>query len=280
MIWQNTGPSGSKLAEILDCSVKMPHYGTQDRYNRLHCERKGSTVLPPINYGCAMKYIPLDSVNFNSCIIKDKLYAFKIFDALNIKYPRLIENPEDYDDFFVGRKNNSSQGRGIVKFKPKSKKWNQYGCDFFVEYIKGKKEMRVHVWGNDILLELNKDFTNNRDTFIRNYNNGSKLVPGCINHPKRNEILQACKDAINYCGLDYGAVDIIVDEKDDWYFLEVNSAPKLSWFYAYIYAEHINKIFNLDIQFKHYIDWNELTAKKIPESFYYYATLPNKFGDL
>jgi predicted ATP-grasp superfamily ATP-dependent carboligase len=268
MIYQNTGPSGCKLAEILDCSVTMP-YNNQDRFKKYHRERKGKIELPPINYGCGMKAIPLNSVNFNSQIARNKIFAFKVFKALGIKYPELIDNPADYDDYFIGRKNNSSQGQGIVKFKPKSENWNKYNSDFFVKFINGKKEMRVHVWGDYILMELNKDFGKNSHGFIRNFNYGSKLVPSYIDHKERPQILEACKKVINYCGLTYGAVDIIVDDKDDWYFLEVNSAPKLSWFYAYIYAEHINRIYNLDVKFRHYIDWKELTVKEIPEKFYH-----------
>ena len=170
---------------------------------------------------------------------------------------------------FIGRKNKSSQGHGIIKYKPRSENYNKLGSEFFVEFIDGASEHRVHVWGKEVLIELNKDFSKNSHNFIRNYNNGSKLVPGYISSNKRLDILDACVSAVQCCGLNFGAVDIIIDKSGGWYFLEINSSPKLSRLYAMIYAQHINRFFNLGKTFDRVINLNSVTSEKIDEKYFF-----------
>lgn len=269
-IYQNTGPSAGILAEFLGCDLVMP-YGNNDYRNRVHyrSQERGFKLPIPINFGCARKYLSSSSfINYNSELISDKLYCFDIFHALDIKYPKLID-PKEYNKPFLGRRNKSSQGRGIIKFEDNFEKWDRYGSDFFVEFIDGNSEHRVHVWGDNILIELNKDFSENIHSFIRNYHNGSRLIPGYIPHKDRIKILNACIDVIKYAGLTFGAVDIIIDKNDNWYILEINSSPRLSKFYALIYAHHIIKIFNLNIDLEYILDYENVSVKKIPENYYF-----------
>lgn len=265
MIYQNTGPSGGKVAYLLNTSVRMP-YGNSDNSN-WNREFNRENKIPPVNFGCARKYIPLDSINYNSEDVQDKLFCFSVFEAAGINYPKLI-NPENYKDKpFLGRKNKSSKGKGIIKYKSNSETWKIHNNDFYVEFLNITHEFRVHVWGEHILIELNKDFSNNNG-FIHNFDNGSKLVPGYLKHNRRDELLKMSIDAIKYCGLDFGAVDLAATEDGNIYCLEVNSSPSLAHTFGYIYALHMRRIFNLNIEFDWYID-RDFKIKKTPKSYYF-----------
>ena len=242
LVYQISGPSGGKLAFLLNCSVKMP-YGNEG-YENWSCSKERDGILPmAINYGCDRKHLPetlnqSNCLNYNSEDTGDKVKCFEIFERLGIPYPKLVTDPANFDAPFLGRENKSSQGRGITKFKPKSENWNNYGCDFFVEYIKVAQEFRVHVFKGQVVCEFNKDFSN-CDGFIHSKNFGSKLVFGRLNHPARFDIIDASIKALHGCGLDYGAVDIIADANGKWYVLEVNSAPSMAHSIGYLYAEKI-----------------------------------------
>lgn len=250
-VYQNTGPSGGKLAFLLGCSVKMPH-DNQNRYEKWSREEKRDGILPmAINYGCKKEKLPKslnasNCLNFNSQDVGDKVKCFEIFDAFHIPHPQVITDPANYDGFFLGRKNNSSQGNGITKFKPRSENWNKRGSDFFVEYIEVAKEFRVHVFKGHVICEFNKDFTACKD-FIHSKQFGSKLKFGPLDHPDRFGIIDASIKAIHGCGLDYGAVDIISDINDKWYILEVNSAPSMAHTIGFLYAERIAHFFNIEL---------------------------------
>ncbi len=256
MIYQNTGPSGGKLAFLLGCSVKMPHGNQRYAADRWSQETTRDGVLPiHINYGCAKKFLPEGCINYNSEDVQDKVYCFGIFDQHKIPHPKIITDPANYDNFFLGRKNNSSQGNGITRFKPRSENWNKRGCDFFVEYIDVEKEFRVHVIKGMAVIEFNKDFSKCRD-FIHSKQFGSKLHFGKLDHPQRYDILDASIKAVHACGLDYGAVDIISEkETGRWMILEVNSAPSLAHEIGYIYAEHFARLLDVKIN-----KWWEITG--------------------
>lgn len=240
MIFQQTGPSGGKLASLLNCSVKMPYNNSGYEKWCRPTERKG--ILPiAINYGCDKAHLPKslnasNCLNYNSEDVGDKVKCFEIFDTLGIPHPQLVTDPANFDAPFLGRKNKSSQGNGITKFKPKSENWNKYKCDFFVEYIEVAQEFRVHVFKGQVVCEFNKDFSECKQ-FIHSKQFGSKLVFGKLNHPARFDIIDASIKALHGCGLDYGAIDIISDANGKWYILEVNSAPSMAHTIGFLYVE-------------------------------------------
>ena len=282
MIMQVSGPSGGKLAFLLNCSLKMP-YGNQDRYSAWNKETDREGILPmAINYGCEKSKLPKslntsNCLNYNSEDVGDKVKCFEIFDSLNIPHPALIIDPANYDAPFLGRKNKSSQGNGITKFKPKSENWNKYGCDFFVEYIEVVKEFRVHIFRGQIICEFNKDFSHCKQ-FIHSKQFGSKLVFGKLDSPYRYDIIDASIKALHGCGLDYGAVDIIADENGKWYILEVNSAPSMAHTIGFLYAERFSQYFNYPIDVFWTIDQSgKLTDhRKTLEKFKWSEIDPNK----
>jgi hypothetical protein len=252
MIISVNGPSGGKLASLLGCSVYHPNGEDRD-YPEYGSDRIRDRKMPVyINYGCKRKSLPVDCINYESEDVADKVWCFKMFETCDIPHPELID-PSTFKGSFLGRDNGKSKGRGIT-FYNEGNSPRQH--DFFVKFIKGKSEHRVHVWGSEVLIELNKQFGTH--SFIQSSPYGAKMRAGHIAHKKRIEIIDKAVEAVNILGLHYGAVDILVDENDNYYILEVNSAPSLAGIFAYVYAEYINRKFDLGIAFDQALNGNKL----------------------
>lgn len=123
---------------------------------------------------------------------------------------------------------NGHSGRGIVladcieKLVP---------CPLYVKYKKKRKEYRVHVFQNRVIdvAEKRKRRMDNPpafDGYVRNLSNGWVFCrDGVVKPPDLDQLAIA---ACNALGLDFGAVDIIWNERDNkCYLLEVNTAPGL-----------------------------------------------------
>jgi len=99
----------------------------------------------------------------------------------------------------------------------------------YVQYVPKKAEYRVHVVGKRVVLIQRKarnPSCDNPNWKVRNHDNGFIFVRNDVKAPSSVEE-QALK-AIAALGLDFGAVDIIWNEKQSRpYVLEVNTAPGL-----------------------------------------------------
>jgi len=66
---------------------------------------------------------------------------------------------------------------------------------------------------------------------IRNHNNGWAFVENSVSFPSAESKEEVCREAIaavDCCGLDFGAVDVVLGKEDEKaYVLEVNTAPGL-----------------------------------------------------
>jgi len=100
----------------------------------------------------------------------------------------------------------------------------------YVQYKKKKKEFRIHVFKGEVIDVTQKkkrsDFNGEINTKIRNYGNGWVYCREDLVLPA--DLLTQAKLAIRSLGLDFGAVDIIWNEKENKsYVLECNTAPGL-----------------------------------------------------
>jgi hypothetical protein len=141
---------------------------------------------------------------------------------------------------------NSTNGRGIVEF--------EYGegqaprAPLYTAYVPKKAEYRVHVF-NDEAVDIQqkrkkRGFENERDTRVRNIQNGYVYCREGITPPAGIEALAV--NAVKACAYQYGAVDIIYNEKRKMcYVLEVNSRPGLMGTTLRKYAEALKKMYNL-----------------------------------
>lgn len=106
----------------------------------------------------------------------------------------------------------------------------------YTEYVKKTEEYRIHVVGNEIIDQqrkvLSKQKADSGDDInwkIRNLANGFIYQRENIRPP--DEVRTAAIEAIRHSGLDFGAVDIVYNDKRKGvkaFVLEVNTAPGLT----------------------------------------------------
>lgn len=132
-----------------------------------------------------------------------------------------------------------SSGEGIVVVRPEDEFPN---APLYVRYIRKDVEYRIHVaFGRAIFLQQKKRRLEGEQTenqkLIRNYDNGWVFCPvedEDVEGTPMQAVLEAARtaavDAVAACGLDFGAVDLVLDRNNQNapMVLEINTAPGLS----------------------------------------------------
>jgi len=104
----------------------------------------------------------------------------------------------------------------------------------YTKYIKKQHEYRIHVGklpnGETTIISVQRkarrEGFENPNWQVRNHNNGFVFVRGGVNPPQ--QVLDASALSLVATGLDFGAVDVIWNEREQRaYVLEINSAPGL-----------------------------------------------------
>lgn len=119
---------------------------------------------------------------------------------------------------------NGHSGRGIVLADSEDQLVN---APLYVKYVKKLKEFRVHVAFNNVFDVQEKrrrsEAAADADNRIRNHHTGWVYCREEILEP--TDLRQIAQSALAALGLDFGAVDIIWNQKQDrCYVLEVNTA--------------------------------------------------------
>lgn len=136
---------------------------------------------------------------------------------------------DDGQTVVVRHKLNGHSGEGIEIIKgdvdiPEAK--------LYVKYVPKKDEYRVHVLAGQVVdvqrKARNKEVADDQVNWqVRNHHNGFIFVRGDVEAPP--PVLEQAVKAVEVCGLDFGAVDIIWNDKHkSAYVLEVNTAPGLT----------------------------------------------------
>jgi hypothetical protein len=141
---------------------------------------------------------------------------------------------------------NSTNGRGIIEFESSSDIYPR--APLYTEYIPKKAEYRVHVFNGEVIdiqqKKKKRGFDGDRDTRVRNCANGYCYTRDAILPPDGIHSLAIA--AVAAVGYQYGAVDIVYNEKRNQCFvLEVNSRPGLMGTTLQRYSEALIKAFNL-----------------------------------
>ena len=112
----------------------------------------------------------------------------------------------------------------------------------YTKYVPKRDEYRVHVIKGNVVHIQRKALRPGRaeegeiNWKVRNLENGFIYVIGDVNPPE--DVLLQAKKAVETIGLDFGAVDVIYNEKKDKAFvLEINTAPGLQGETIQKYAE-------------------------------------------
>jgi len=180
-------------------------------------------------------------------IASNKARAFSVFTEKGIPTPEWTINREEAQKWIDDGKTvvcrnllNAHSGRGIILASKDGQMLSN--APLYVLYKKKRSEYRVHVFRGNVIDVSEKRRRNgsrilNPDGYIRNLANGWVFCRDGIVEP--SDLRDLATKAVATLGLDFGACDIIWNEKENkCYVLEVNTAPGLqgSTLAAYVNA--------------------------------------------
>lgn len=140
---------------------------------------------------------------------------------------------------------NGNSGEGIVLAETVDE---LVEAPLYVRYVPKKQEYRVHVFRDGVVdvqrKARRKDVADDQVNWkIRNHDNGFIFARGEDLGEVPEDVLTQSINAVKACGLDFGAVDVIFNEKEQSaYVLEVNTAPGLSGATLDVYVERFKEI--------------------------------------
>ncbi len=182
----------------------------------------------------------------------NKVQQFHAFTNHNIACPKYSTRADNLGEvgrvLFARTLINSTNGRGIVEFEYTPGRVPP-AAPLYTEYIPKKAEYRVHVFNGEVIdiqqKKKRRGFDEDeRNTRVRNMANGYVYTREGIVPPAGLDTLAIA--AVNAVGYQYGAVDIIFNEKrNQCYVLEVNSRPGLMGTTVERYAEALIKTYDL-----------------------------------
>lgn len=223
--------------------VKTLRDGLEEQYNVKVFRRKIPKRLPNgrIREHFAITTNPLD-----------KIQQFTRFTNAQVSCPKWCTRSQDIGNLesktvFARTLVNSTGGRGIVEFEPETMATPR--APLYTEYIPKKAEYRFHVFNGEVIdvqqKKKKREFERDRDTRIRNLNNGYVYCRDNVVPPAGSDRLAI--QAVQALGYRYGAVDLIYNEKrNQCYVLEVNSRPGLMGTTLDKYVSAIGRSLNLE----------------------------------
>ena len=190
-----------------------------------------------INWGCTTMEVPPTVTVYNKpanvAVAVNKKLTFTVLQANEVPtVPVLTQLPRRRTDIYFARDLlNSSQGRGIRIIRPEDP-YPEVAAPLYTLYIKPLAEYRVHVaFGKVIAVQEKKKRRETERTadgnLIRNLENGWIFAVHDI-RPIDPEGKQTAINGIRALGLDFGAVDMILNRTGHYKILEINTAPGLS----------------------------------------------------
>jgi len=143
----------------------------------------------------------------------------------------------------LGRRTRHTRGLDI-KFISSMRDLERDHSDYYVKFINASLEYRIHVFKSKPIRIQKKvlNDSNREESFIRNVEHGYILADH-YNHniEVEEKALEEAVKVMNLLGLDFGALDFIIDEEGEPYVLEVNTAPRLNKFGRQLYTYYILK---------------------------------------
>ena len=236
-------------------SAKLLKQETEIKFLRKNTSRKLPSNLTVINWGCS----EYPNRELNSSVFLNKPESVykasnKLSTLISLRdsgiVPDFTENASEarimaQRGIVVARTLlRANSGRGIQIIPKGSEDIPE--APLYVKYIKKKKEFRVHVFKGEILFVQEKKRRNDIpdeqvNWQIRNHSNGFIFAHNDveIGDEGLNNAIIAC----NTLGLDFGAVDVIWNERENkYYVLEVNTAPGITGETLRIYSEKFRSL--------------------------------------
>lgn len=241
MFTYNQHSEGSKnLATALNIP-RIKHHGSSFR---------GSRQKTILNWGASTERFQASNATLLDCniinhpsrieVASDKLRSFRAFRDNSVPSPEFTESLseaqrwlESGEMVFARTVLRGHSGNGIVIMDPDHGDTWEARANLYVKYFKKKDEYRVHILRGEVIdvqrKGLREEFRGQADVNwkVRNLANGfvyvrndGRTTPSCV--------LDAARQAVSALQLDFGAADIIYNERDNRALaLEVNTAPGL-----------------------------------------------------
>ena len=221
--------TGSKSAKDLAIALGLKRLKTE-----------GSKAKPKVvlNWGNAKDHPAFKTAKVINkpeavAVASNKTLTFKALEKAGVSHVPFTTSKETAQKWLqegavvFARTNSGHSGSGIEIVEPGQTLPNK---PLYTKYIKKKKEFRVHVFKDkivDVQEKRRKSDTQIDEPRIRSNHNGYVFCHENIVEPKG--LRELAVSAVSACGLDFGAVDIIWNEKSNKsYVLEINTAPGLA----------------------------------------------------
>jgi hypothetical protein len=236
-----------KLSELLQLKVRrVKHDGLYRPKRRSLVVNYGSSATPFwLQRARAVLNLPAQ------CAVGgNKLVAFRKFKEASLSIPEFTSDRATAEQWYRNGDTvvcrtllTSHSGRGIVLSRSDLNK-PLVAAPLYVKYKKKRSEFRVHVFKEQVIHVAEKRRMRKErrpeqfDGYIRNLTNGWIFASNDVREP--NDLRALAISACRCLGIDFGAVDIVWNEKENkCYLLEVNSAPGLEGITLTKYAQAI-----------------------------------------
>jgi len=184
------------------------------------------------------------ATNKDTClnILKEKLIPVPLF---TVEKEKVLKWLQDKQTVFARQKLRSHSGEGIVILNGNLSIDDIPNAPLYTLYIPKKREFRVHVMKGKVIdvqeKKRKKELLETVDYKIRSHENGWVF---CREGYERIPVLEDLAiQTVETLKLDFGAVDIIYNEKHNKFFvLEVNTAPGLEGTSLEIYSNALRSI--------------------------------------
>lgn len=159
----------------------------------------------------------------------DKLRALRTLQEAGVRVPEFGVQPDPAWDRYLGRKLRGFGGKDIIVLPTGMGDTHSSGVDFYTKFIPNDREYRIHVCGGKVIRVVRKYLERpdqKKSEYVKNHANGYvfKTPAKHLNQTRTD----AAVKAVEALGLDFGAVDMVVDHQGLEYVLEVNTAPACS----------------------------------------------------
>lgn len=226
--------SAKLLAEALDCKCTQQDVEERDVLIRWGTARA-------VQYRAAKVLNKRASIE--TCV--DKLKTLQVLKEANVSVPLFWESytAATYPCIFRIREHTQGNGFYVACYQEEGRVLQQNCSGYFLKMLSKQEEYRIFVVKDEIVLRYIKEREKpDADPLIRNEYHGWRMRR-VDSLPEQLEEL--AKRAVSALNLDFGAVDLVKDPENNYYVLEVNSAPELNPFRATRLAQALIRQFDL-----------------------------------
>jgi hypothetical protein len=210
-----------------------------------------------LNWGSSdMPFRHADTINDPAAVrsASNKLSALIRMDEAGVSVVPFTTNPDRANEWLregkkviVRHKLSANSGNGIEVVRPNEGSWRRAlvpRAPLYTKYVKKNREFRVHVFDGHVFDFQEKkkrngtQFEDDDHALIRSHLHGWIFCRTGVVCPQ--SVKDEAVKAVRALGLDFGAVDVVVGERDNEpYVLEVNTAPGLEQTTLENYVEQI-----------------------------------------